>query len=62
MAPALHFAKTHHMTKWKYFIPVCLLAATLLLWAGAPMSAIVLGILLAAVLVRRSGQTAPSSR
>jgi hypothetical protein len=51
------------MTKWKFFIPVSIIAASLLLMRGAPISAVILGIVLGGWMIRRAGQrTARSSR
>ena len=42
------------MTKWKFFIGACILAAGLLIKAGAPLVPVVIGILLAAVVTWKS--------
>jgi len=44
------------MTKWKFFIGACILAAGLLIKAGVPIVSIALGIALAAVVTWKSAR------
>jgi hypothetical protein len=39
------------MNTWKYFVPVALLAAAMLLTSGAPLYSVALGIVLAALVI-----------
>jgi hypothetical protein len=48
------------MTKWKFFIPTCLIATVFLLQGGAPIFSIVGGLALAAVAIWFSGRKASS--
>lgn len=45
------------MNKWKYFVPVAVLCAGLLLLAGAPIYSIVTGIIVGGLLIWRSSRT-----
>ena len=51
------------MAKWKFFVPVSILAASLLLRGGAPLFAVIFGIVIAGFMMWRADQrTARSSR
>ncbi len=50
------------MTKWKYFIPVCAIAAVLLINAGAPIPSVAAGVVIAAFVIWKTDRRkAPSS-
>jgi hypothetical protein len=48
------------MTKWKFFIPTCLIATVFLLQGGAPIFSIIGGVAVAAAAIWFSGRKASS--
>ena len=50
------------MNKWKFFIGACILAAGLLVKAGAPVLPVVLGIAVAAVVTWKTDRRTNRSR